>query len=161
MKLTKEIVEAMAKTIEEMGSQRAFSEQTGIGTQNISKYMNGKVKNIRPEIWKKLYPHIVRWLPSWPGGFPEDGSNIDEQCCAQGVKIFHSDGKISFVVTDSEGISLNLRLEKVSMKKYNYMDSVTRSMFPSRIVAEIKEMLKDVSTDEKMLNPDIVAPKTE
>ena len=70
------------------------------------------------------------------------------------MSIYRDKEKIDFLITDSEGITLNLRLEKVLMKQYYYMDSVMRSMFPSQIVAEIKKLLQDVSTDEKMLSPD-------
>jgi len=159
MKLTKEILDAMSKAIDEMGSQRIFSQKTGIATQNVSKYMNGKVKNIRPEIWKKLYPHIVRWLPSWPGGLPDDGSDIeDETCQRQSVKIFRTDGKIDFTISDSEGLALNLRLSHVLIKKYNYMDNVSKSMFPSQIIAGIKKLLQDVSVDEELFSPVDVKP---
>lgn len=149
MKLTKDILDAMAKSIDETGSQRMFSQKTGIATQNISKYMNRKVKSIRPEIWKKLYPHIVRWLPSWPGGFPEDGAKReDDSCSKQSVSIYRDREKIDFLITDSEGITLNLRLEKVLMKQYHYMDSITRQMFPTQIAAEIKKLLQVVSTTD-------------
>ena len=117
--------------------------------------MNGKVKNIRPEIWKKLYPCIIRWLPTWPGGFPEDGEKLeDDRCSKQSVRIYQDREKIDFLITDSEGITLNLRLEKVLMKKFYYMDNVMRQMFPAQIAAEIKKLLQCVGVDENMLNQD-------
>lgn len=158
MKLTKDILDAMAKSIDETGSQRLFSQKTGIATQNISKYMNGKVKSIRPELWKKLYPHIVRWLPSWPGGFPEDGAKSEEdRCSKQSVSIYRDREKIDFLITDSEGLTLNLRLEKVLMKQYYYMDSVMRQMFPTQIAAEVKKRLQEVSIDKNMPSRDTSA----
>ena len=68
MRMTKEIQEAMAAAIDEVGSQLLFAKTTGLTVQNVCKYVNGKVKFIRMANWKKLYPHIAGWMPQKPGG---------------------------------------------------------------------------------------------
>ena len=153
MKLTKEIREAIAKTVDEMGSQRALSMQTGVSTQNISKYLTERIKTIREDAWKKMYPHIVRWLPSWPGGFPEDGTALDSEWHGTRTKIHMEKEKIELHLEDSDGITFDLKLGKLLTKHYYYMDAVQRSMFLAHINANIKQLLQQVSVDDKVLAP--------
>ena len=56
------IRQAVLRACEIAGSQKAFAEATGISPQNISKYLQGRVRSISPKVWKTLFPHIKPYL---------------------------------------------------------------------------------------------------
>lgn len=148
-----EMREAVLKAVNELGSQRVLAAETGISPQNINKYVNGKVKTIRQDAWKKLYPKIVKWLPSWPGGFPDNNVTPEAGWSGRREKIFRVRDKITLHLEDSDGISLTLELTGESFKRYNYLGNVTRTMFLSQIDATVKKLLEDVSIEDNELNP--------
>lgn len=66
MRITPEILEAIKKASFELGSQSKLAELADIPQTNISKYLRGAIKVIRDTSWKRLYPHISKWLPAYP-----------------------------------------------------------------------------------------------
>ena len=58
------IRQAILRATEIAGSQRAFAETVGITSQNVNKYLHGRVKAISLEAWERLLPHIAPYLPA-------------------------------------------------------------------------------------------------
>jgi SOS-response transcriptional repressor LexA len=63
MKFKSEILDAIRKAIDEMGSQAEFSKKTGVNHKTVWTYAANKVKNIDLENWQRLYPYIKKFLP--------------------------------------------------------------------------------------------------
>lgn len=58
MRITEDIKAAISKAIDESGTQLDFAEESGVSQQNLSKYLGGVVKTIRPATWRLLEPKI-------------------------------------------------------------------------------------------------------
>ena len=66
MRLKSEIAEAIRQAVDELGTQKALADISGVSCKNINKYVNGGVKTIRSEAWQKLLPHIAKYLKISP-----------------------------------------------------------------------------------------------
>lgn len=66
MKLNDDIITAINSACKKAGSQCAFADLVGTKRQNLSRYLNGKVKDITPKIMARLWPHIREFAPYIP-----------------------------------------------------------------------------------------------
>lgn len=63
MKITKQIQLALEAAVRECGGQVSFSQKTGVGQTTLSRYLTGQITDMRLSSLKKLYPHILPFLP--------------------------------------------------------------------------------------------------
>lgn len=62
MKLTDDIVKALNKGIEGMGSKSRFARKANVSANTLRKYLNRKTKSVKDETWDKIYPFIKSHL---------------------------------------------------------------------------------------------------
>ena len=63
MKITDEVLRALQKGIETVGSESRFSRKTNVSVNTLRKALNRKTKSIKDETWDKIYPFIEHYLP--------------------------------------------------------------------------------------------------
>lgn len=62
MYITKEILFALTRAIEEAGSQLEFARITGIKQNSLSRYLSGGTEFIKKKTWLKLEPYLRKYL---------------------------------------------------------------------------------------------------
>ena len=63
MYLTHEIIDAIRAAVgDKFGGQRLFAMKIGTSCANVSRWLNGKNHRISDETWRKLKPHIEKFL---------------------------------------------------------------------------------------------------
>ncbi len=63
MKLTDDIIEALNKGIDKIGSKSEFAHKTGVNIQVLGQYVSKKTQIIKDDTWEKIYPFIKHYIP--------------------------------------------------------------------------------------------------
>ncbi|MBO5791695.1 MAG: hypothetical protein J6S54_04405 [Lentisphaeria bacterium] len=116
MRLKQEIIEAIKAAVDDLGTQKALADISGVSCKNINKYINGGVKTIRSEAWQKLLPHIAPYF----------------QIAPTTAKTLHD------TVLCAENIAKSV--EKIEKDNINYWERVTQKL------AELNVDILDIST---------------
>ncbi len=64
MKITDDIITAINKSIDTLGSKSEFAHKTGVNIQLLGQYISKKTQVIKDETWEKIYPFIKSHIPS-------------------------------------------------------------------------------------------------
>lgn len=90
MKITDDIIKALQKCIDGVGSISDFSQQANVNIETVSQYLTRKTKSIHDDTWNKLYPMIQPYLSKG-----DSGSNSSmKKMKASGYSELCSDQKI-------------------------------------------------------------------
>lgn len=63
MKVTDDIVKAMQKCVDHIGSKNAFARKANVSITTISKYLTHKTKTINDDTWVRMQPLLRPFLP--------------------------------------------------------------------------------------------------
>ncbi len=154
MILDEKIINAIQLAVANAGGQTAFAACVGTTPQNISKYLNGKVKQIRVESWVELLPHIYEYLPkgyvaahdprikttteSWVSSFG------DEEIPSDALKIELQDRRVSMKSErDDNKIEINLRLTAELIHQWKSMSGVRQEEIANGLIDEIYRQVKE------------------
>lgn len=64
MRISKQIRSALESAVKKSGGQALFSQKTGIAQPTLSRYLTGQITDMHLSSLKKIYPHILPFLPS-------------------------------------------------------------------------------------------------
>ena len=64
MRISKQIRSALESAVKKSGGQALFSKKTGIAQPTLSRYLTGQITDMHLSSLKKIYPHILPFLPS-------------------------------------------------------------------------------------------------
>jgi hypothetical protein len=78
MKINDNILNAIKESINIVGSAAEFSKIAKVNKSLISRYLNGKVKNISDDSWEKIRPLIISYLDTKIAGSICPLENINE-----------------------------------------------------------------------------------
>ncbi len=66
MKLTKDIITAVNKSIEKYGSPSKLAEQAGITVGQLTDFIGDQTKMVKDETLSQIYPLIEKYMPENP-----------------------------------------------------------------------------------------------
>ena len=118
MRLKQEIIEAIKAAVDDLGTQKALADISGVSCKNINKYINGGVKTIRSEAWQKLLPHIAPYFQI----APTTAKTIhDTVLCAENiaksVEKIEKDTDRDFYMDSKEALNYGIIDEILTQKK--------------------------------------------
>ncbi|MDD3118471.1 MAG: hypothetical protein PHQ27_04795 [Victivallales bacterium] len=62
MKVTDEILKAMQKGVEHIGSKNAFAQRANVSINTVTKYLTRKTHTINDDTWAKIQPVLLPFL---------------------------------------------------------------------------------------------------
>ena len=62
MKVTDDILKAMQKGVDNIGSKNAFAQRANVSITTITKYLTRKTKTINDDTWAKIQPMLLPFL---------------------------------------------------------------------------------------------------
>ncbi len=112
MKINDTLKNALSEAINEAGGQSAFARLTGVNRQNIFRYMAGYSKTVTPDVYKRIQPYLLKYLPEGASGihgsgrivirsYITDGNGDNERDC---VKTVYENGTCKAEFIASNGI---------------------------------------------------------